>query len=289
MTALNAPAVEYYTLDVPPVVFTDPNANVSELVRWEVGRLMNKPLDDVETSHWLLPKTKVSAPTAIGVAVQQDVVAQTIKTCRHVGLDCFCVDAGAAALSRFGMLLRQWRPDEVWGLIDIGFSQAQLVLCVEGVPVLVRRVSSGGGVWTKLIADSLQLSVKAAEVQKREHGIALTSRGVRPGLDPVPSKEVASILLAALRTELRDLAAEVKRSYDHVLSCYPHLHTSDLVLVGGVAAMKNLPEYVSQMLGISVRRASDYLSGEDCRICYASGKQRRFEVLALAIGLAVAC
>ncbi|MGB2984561.1 MAG: pilus assembly protein PilM [Phycisphaerae bacterium] len=293
---LNPPAVEFHALDLPPAVLKDANADATQVVRWEVGRLMNEPLDAVETRHWALPVTPVPAPNAIGVATRHDSITQMIEACGHAGLVCRSVDTGATALSRLGKLLNAWGCDQVWGVLDVGCHHARLVLCVGDVPVLVRHAGSGGHIWTERIADSLQVSVKTAEVHKRDHGIAMTGRGVRhPNADRLesrshtiaPSRELASILLGVVRGELKDLASEVKRSYEYVLSCYPNRHAADLVLVGGGAVMRNLPEFLSSALGIKVRRASDYLDNESCRLDYASGKQRQLEVLASAIGLAV--
>ena len=60
----------------------------------------------------------------------------------------------------------------------------------------------------------------------------------------------------------------------------------DLVLVGGGAAMRNLPEFLSDALGIPVRRASDYLNRSTCRVSYEAQQPERFDDYALAIGLA---
>ena len=48
VVGLNAPAVEYYPLDLPEAVLVDKNANVTDVVRWEVGRLMSAPVDDFD-------------------------------------------------------------------------------------------------------------------------------------------------------------------------------------------------------------------------------------------------
>jgi Tfp pilus assembly PilM family ATPase len=153
--------------------------------------------------------------------------------------------------------------------------------------VLVRNAGSGQHVWGERIADALQVSVDAAEVHKRDHGIAMTGRGVRHGSEHTPSRELASILLSALRAELNDLASEIKRSYEYVLGCYPGRRAADLVLVGGGATVKNLPEYLGEALGIPVRRASDYLGKESCRLQHVSGKRFPLEKLACAVGLAI--
>jgi Tfp pilus assembly PilM family ATPase len=162
-------------------------------------------------------------------------------------------------------------------------------------PVLIRNTGTGGREWTQRIAEALQLSIGAAEIQKRTHGIALTGRPAAADslqricmgetADPVRN-EIGSLLLGALRSDLNDLAAEVKRSYEYALSCYPGRHAGDLVLVGGGAGLRNLPEYLAGVLGITVRKASSYLSESDCRLNYGTDEGHPLEAFAAAVGLA---
>jgi type IV pilus assembly protein PilM len=287
VTALDPPFVEFHAIELPPAVLADEREDATKVVHWEVGRLLNQPVENVETRHWPLPTKQTPGPNAIGTAARRDVVTQRVNVCNEARLSCAHLDIGAAALSRFGAIINDWRTEEIWGVLDLGFSEARLVLCVEDVPVLVRRAGSGGRAWTDRIAESLQLGAKAAEIYKRDHGIALTGRGVRHASGEPPASELASILLSALHNDLRELASEIKRSYEYVLSCYPGRRAADLILVGGGAAMRGLPEFVGGALGIPVRRAFDYAHTDSCRLQYASGKQSRLEVLALAIGLAI--
>jgi Tfp pilus assembly PilM family ATPase len=315
--ALNSPAVEFHALELPPEILEhrgpadkSHSSDVASLVKWEVARLRNElagsaqanPLrglpSPAEARYWVLPPAQVSAPNVIAVTVRGDAVVLTLRTCADAGLQCTCVDAGALAAARFAGLLNNWNADQVWGVLDVGYSEARVVLCVDNVPVLVRRASSGGRGWTERIAESLQLSTTAAEVQKREHGIALTGRGVRRGSEMPPGHEkggmpkpkaracVASILHSVLRGELNDLASQIKRSYEYVLSCYPRHHATDLVLIGGGATMRNLPEFLSAALGIPVRQSSDYLGRPSCRLSYEAPGEHRLESIALAVGIA---
>jgi Tfp pilus assembly PilM family ATPase len=308
VAALDPPLVEFHSLELPPTVFSEGNTEAAKIVRWELGRLTNESVEDVETRYWPLPTAAgpakdesaagsiaantgagrgLSTPNAIGVAARSDIVNQRVSTCKDAHLICTCLDTGATALARFGAVLNAWKAEEVWGLLDVGYRESRLVLCVEDVPVLVRRAGTGGRDWTQRIADSLQLGFKAAEVHKCDHGIALTARGLRRGSQDPPDAELAAILLGALRGDLRDLAAEIKRSYEYVLSCYPRRRAADLILVGGGAALRRLPEYLNDLLGIPVHRSSEYLQRDSCRLQYASGKQSRLETMALAIGLAI--
>ena len=147
----------------------------------------------------------------------------------------------------------------MWGLLDVGARQTRLILCASGVPVLVRLAGTGGRAWTASIADSLEISVKSAEIHKRESGLSLPGGASAGQHDDRTSHELAGMIGGVLRSNLRELAAEVRRSYEYVLGCYPTRTAADLVLVGGGAALRNLPEFLTESLGIPVRRASTFL------------------------------
>ncbi len=285
--ALSAPDVEFHALDLPAAILTQSDESASRVVRSEVLRLTNKPDDQIETGHWSLPPTKVTGPTVIGAAVDHEAIDQMLRVCERTRLQCMRIDTAATSLCRLGCLLNMWEPSQLWGILDIGQRQARLTLCLDDVPVLVRTTGAGGRAWTEWIAESLEISVKAAEIQKREHGLAPPRGNMGRRVEDTPAAEVRSILGSILRGNLKDLAGEIQRSYEYVLSCYPSHKAGDLILVGGAAALKNLPELLADALGIPVRMASSYLASDTCRLRHASSKQNPLEVFGLAVGLAV--
>lgn len=287
VASLDTPDVEFHALDMPQAVLTQETQDGGSAIQWEVARLMNASADSVEVRHWLLPAASTGASNAIGVGAQRERILETVEACTRAGLYCCSVETSATALTRLGSVVHRWPSETVWGVLDLGHRGSRLVLCVDEVPVLVRLVGSGGDSWTRRITESLRLSRKAAEIHKRGHGIALTGRGLRHPEGGAPESELAAILLNILRPELNEITAEVKRSYEYILSCYAGRQAGDLVLVGGGAAMKNLPQYWSGALGITVRRVSDYLQSEHCRLQYTSDRGNPLEAMATAFGLAI--
>lgn len=285
--ALSSPDLEFHALDLPAAVFKTGAAGCTQVVRSEIERLMSDLGDGAETRHWLLPDPPSGAPAAnaIGVGVRREVVTGAISACDSAGLDCVRVDAAATALCRFGALLRADAPECAWGVLDLGERQARLVLCIDDTPVLVRPIGPGSHTWTRRIADKLDLSAKAAEVHKREHGIAAVGRGAGRDQNDAVRTELPAILLGALRRDLNELAGEIKRSYEYVLRCYPDRKAGDLILTGRGSLLRNLPEFLGNALGIPVRRASTYLEGGGCRLTYRSGHNDPLEAFAVAVGL----
>ena len=86
---------------------------------------------------------------------------------------------------------------------------------------------------------------------------------------------------------MNELATEVKRSYEYALACYPGRPVGQLVLVGGGARMRNLPEFLGNALGINVRAAGSLLADDRCHLRASFASPYGVEEFAVAIGLAM--
>lgn len=287
ITALNHPAVEFHALELPEAVLAAPSEDAQQIVQWEMARLVSAPIEEVETRFWALPETPATNSNAIGVAARKDAVMRLVSACAEAGMNCAGVNCATAGLARFGVILDPPDQDMVWGVLDLGATSSRLVLCIEQCPVLVRQVGEGGDAWTRKIADTLDISEQAAETHKCDHASAPVARGSLGKAPVEPVSDVAPLLGDALRGSLTAVASEIKRSYEYVLSCYPQHRAGRLQLVGGGAAMRNLPTFFTHALGIDVRRVSENCESGMTRIEYAESRHGPLEVTALAIGLAL--
>ena len=284
VTALGMEHLEYHPLELPDAI-TKGNADVGEAVKFEVERLMTLPEGAVETRHWLLPESSVPAPNAVGVAARRPAVIELIERCDEAGLQCVGVDCAATALARLGAVLRPPRSEEVWGVLDLGATQSRIVICVDALPVIARPIAAGGEAWTQLIAESLELSPKSAEIHKCERGIAPPGSGDRRDEPEDAQTELASLLLGALRSELNRLAGGIKQSYEYALSCYPGRSAGDLILTGGGAGLSHLDDFLSQSLGITVQAASTYLDSPESRLTFGATRRHALQTFGMAVGL----
>lgn len=279
VASLSAPQVSYFALELPPVG----PAEQANIARFEIERLVADRAQEFEIRHWSVPRGRSGAPSALGLAAPRAKVEQVIGRLQRAALSCSRLDTGEAALCRLGTLLLPERSGGVWGILDFGRTHVRLVLCTEDIPVLVRVVGPGGEALTSRIAQSLGISEATAEVHKIEHGIAEAS----PGEEGRSEAEIGALHYSILRTELQAIAAEIKRSYEYVLSCYPGGKALDLILAGGGARLRNLDVFFAGALGIRVRCASSYLTEARCRLRFASGKSVALEPMAQAVGLAI--
>lgn len=345
VVGLSSPEVELRALELPlpndaqgrtPAMTALRDEPLRQAAQWEIERLMSLPQGEVESDFWLLPASNAvlarrskaehpGQPTAIGVVAEKTIVSGVWKMCEAAGVVCRRLDTSLCALSRFGSWLRSLptaeglsgeardlsgsRDEEaagdIWGLLDLGDYQVRLAICIDEVPVLVRCFDTGGDQWTRRIAESLGLSVAAAEIHLRDHGIQLVTRsgdtqrhapdtdstehqtdkegrGVRRedqadgGADgsqggAAPSAHLGGIIRNILREELDSLCGEIERSYRYVLQCYPRHRVSELILVGGAGEMRNLDEYLNEHLGIEVNSAAKRLERTTMRAYGGAG------------------
>ncbi|MGB0714655.1 MAG: pilus assembly protein PilM, partial [Phycisphaerae bacterium] len=285
--------VNYHALEVPDAIAEKASPETDIVIREEIRRMLppddeHKESGDILTAHWCVPKANIKAPNVVGVMSTRSLLDDALGATRLAHLECLAVDCSAAALSRLGNVLRPNNKQEVWGILDIGYRQSRLVICMNDIPVLARSVGDGGHAWTRLIADDLSISEQSAEIQKKEHGLNIPRRKNDPDSSDGPNSEIGTMLFGILRSSLTAMATEVNRSYEYALSCYGHCEASDLILVGSGAQLKQLPSFLEDALGINVCRAEQYIDREDCRLQMEHQDAVQVGRYATALGLAIA-
>jgi len=283
---LNAPEVEFQALELPEDELVGSAEAIEGVVRGEITRGAHDPGEETEIRFWRLPKSSAHAPHVLGVAARREAVVESVEACRLAGWECVRVDAAALALARAGRVLLPAEEEEVWGVLDVSVRETRLVLCVGDTPLLVRAVGSGGEDWTKRITERLGVSEETAEIHKCEHGIPSITREPRGERTPRPVRGVDSLVLGALRPDLTAIASEIKRSYEYALGCHPRGHASTLIVAGGGAQTRHLPEFFGQLLGIPVTTPSALLKEPACRLTYEA-TAHPLEVILLAVGLSI--
>ncbi len=285
--ALSPPDIEFMPVELPAAVLQGSAKDARQILRFEVDRLTTFTDKELEVDFWPLPRSPLSKPNTMAAATMSETVLERVRGCEEASLSCACLDAAAAALARMGSQLHAMGDADVWAILDLGYHTDRLIVCVDATPILIRNVGKGGHHLTTCIAESLQISLKTAEIQKRDHGLAAPNQNPDSANPVDPTDEVAALILQAVRPELNEMASEIKRSYEYVLSCYPSRRARDLILVGGGADMRHLDRLMASLLGIAVRRAQSYLDEPTCNIRVNAQMKDDFDRLALATGLSM--
>ncbi len=290
VTGFSLPDVECHAIDLPAEGFASESPSYRDALRFELRRVINSDQRSVNLDYWRLPPSKTAGATAVGVALPGAEVEAALELARSLRLVCEQVDFTACALSRLGALLRRDGGAasvpggrEVWGVLDLGRRAVRLIVAVDEIPVLVRRVCDGAEHWTELIAETLGLSAEAAETHKCDYGIEHAESDAHRDA----GSEIAGLVRGALETELGDLQREIERSYEYVMRCYPNRPAAPLLLTGGGASLKGLDRFLAGKLGVPVVSLDEAVGAVNSPLENASGVSGSLNAFGCAIGLAL--
>lgn len=177
--------------------------------------------------------------------------------------------------------------DEVRCLVDIGNSQSELIIFKGEDLIFSRTIPISGQDFTKSMMAILssekgrvQLTFDEAERIKREIGIP------REGETKMVGEKInTSQILSMLRSPLSQLVNEIDRCLHYYREETGRENVGSIVLTGRGSALKGLPSFLSEELGMEVRlaRVPEGVKVEDGGMDF---KEKPFEY-AVALGAAV--
>jgi hypothetical protein len=166
------------------------------------------------------------------------------------------VDAIVPLAIAFENIIKQskLRMDETIAVIDMGKSLTDLNIYHSCQLELSRKVSVAGIDLTRSLmsalftsAGKIELTMEKAESIKREFGIPAPGESYL-----IQGKITAAQVLSLLRPKLEQLASEISRSFDYYREKIGGGKVDRIILFGGGAQLKGLPEYLNAELGLPV-------------------------------------
>ncbi|MEK7593762.1 MAG: pilus assembly protein PilM [Patescibacteria group bacterium] len=180
-------------------------------------------------------------------AIPGTVVENYTKIFRESGLVPISFEIEAQAIARAAVM----RGDPgTYMLIDIGQAQTGISIVSAGTALFTSTLEIGGILITEAIAQSFSISATEAEKIKKEKGL-INNKGRKKG-----DKDVFTAVLGPL-TLLRD---EINK---HYIYWHTHKETESgavrkiekLILCGGEANLKGLPDYLAKSMRVKVELA----------------------------------
>ena len=172
---------------------------------------------------------------------------------RSVGLRVDAVVPLSVALENF-VKQSKIRRDETVALIEMGTTVTELNVYRNHQLELSRKVRVTGLDLTRSLMSplftsggKLELTMEKAEAIKREFGIPAPGENYL-----IEGKITAGQVLSLLRPKLEQLAAEINRSFDHYQEKTRDGKVDRIIIFGGAAKLKGLPEFLSAELGLPV-------------------------------------
>jgi type IV pilus assembly protein PilM len=155
-------------------------------------------------------------------------------------------------------------------LIDVGATVMKTNIVRGGIPLFARDIPFGGNQYTQAIADRLRTTFEEAERAKLGEAAGVAWDAVVPALESVS----------------RELALEVRRTFDYFGSTSPSERIGRVVLSGGAARLRGLTEYLSSTWSIPVE-VSRPLERIDVDAGLVGEGEAAGPALAVAVGLAL--
>jgi len=252
---LSPPEVRFCALRLPKKALDQPQQRVREALAWEVAREMRADAHDLEVRYWQLPPRHQQGVNVMAVALPIKQALAWHQSLTQHRLRLRRIDVSPCALVH--VACRMWTPadNELWGVLDLGLRRATLTVVLGRVPAYIRSLPAAAGQWTRRLAEAFEVSPREAEEIKRAHGIRPGDRGIRephPGQPLLNADDIPSVVFGLLREPLSDLIREINLCFSYVMQNFPDVSVSRLLLAGGGANLRGLPEAIEQQLGIAV-------------------------------------
>jgi type IV pilus assembly protein PilM len=204
------------------------------------------------------------------VAVKKTKVHEYVSLVERAGFVPAIVDVDGFALGNQFELNHPDDTHEAVALIDVGAAVMNTNVVRGGAPLFARDIPFGGNHYTQAIADRFNIDFQHAERVKLGQA------------DDVPWDKV----VPALESVSRDVALEVRRTFDYFGSTSDGERIGRVIISGGAARLRGLTEYLSSSwhIPVEVARPLDRVDVDDR---WAESARAVGPDLAVAVGLAL--
>lgn len=256
-------------------------AELDEAIRWEAERYIPFPIDEVVLDYFVLDNPEdVEEGGQLEVviaAARLDEVTGQVEYLKQAGLEPHVIDVKPFALLRAlrgslhgEHLTKQTlsgqnftEANEIGVVLEISASTSTITL-VRGQRVLMNRnINVSGDDFTTAVQRQFGLDFDSAEDVKVEYGTATVPTEDEEDLlnfDAKREQFSPSRVYDALRPVLVELTTEIRRSLEFFRVQSGDATISRMLVAGGGAKLRGLPEAIGDALGIRVELGDPWLA-----------------------------
>jgi type IV pilus assembly protein PilM len=246
-----------------------PSKELRAAVELEAEHHIPFPFDEVFLDYHVAGRRE-GVMELIIVAVKKSKVHEYVAVVREAGFRPVVVDVDVFAIgNQFELNHPEDSPDAV-ALIDLGSAVMKTNVVHGRSSLFARDIPFGGNQYTQAIADRLKTTFEHAERLKLGEATDVAWDAIVP----------------ALETVSRDLSLELRRTFDYFGSTADSERIGHIVLSGGTARLRGLPEYLASTLGIPFEVAKP-LERVDVDPALSDAAAAAGPGLAVAVGLAL--
>ncbi len=180
------------------------------------------------------------------VAGKKDIVQERIEIIERAGFRPVIVDVDAFTMENAYELIHKEALSETVLLVNIGASITNISIVENGISKVVRDLYTAGDSFTSAIQENMQNSIEETEELKKRYGLL--------GGKAEEGKDVSVQIYNILYPVVKELNSELQRSIDYFIGqkTSADVKVEKVILSGGTANLKGLPELISSELKIPV-------------------------------------
>lgn len=189
------------------------------------------------------------------VAGKKDTIQEKIDIIQKSGLVPSIIDVDAFAIENAYEYIRGKVRGKIIVFVNIGASTTNISIVEDGISKVVRDLYTAGNTFNKAIREKMRVSTQKALGLKHKYGLS-GNQEVEHEL-PAEEKEgdnLADQIYKILYPVVRELNSEIQRSIDFFTGqqTSKKVDIEKIVLTGGSANLKGLPELITNNLKIPV-------------------------------------
>ncbi len=215
------------------VPFTDVR-KIREISRFEAEQYLPFPAEEVVVDFYVI-KPEGEGKRIMLVAVRREFIEKHLSLLKKLGVEPEVID-----LDSMGLLNLVDEERGTFALVDIGSDTTLISIVSGGVPLLLGVVPKGGNNLTEALATAEEMSRDEAEKKKTEQGLTIS--------------ENMEVEPCAFRETLASIVNEISYTINAFSLQGSGSEIGKIVLSGGGAGLKNLPEFLKGKLGMDVEQ-----------------------------------
>lgn len=284
VTAVSGPTVVVRHIKLPRMS----EAALRKSVRYEAAKYISANVEDSAIEFEILGTDPDNAEqmNVMLVAAPREMVESRVGAVAAAGLDTVAIDTEAFALQRalVDCNIHHFADGGMRALVDMGAAHTEVTILNGTSFALTRSIPIAGETFTGVLKSQLRCDSAEAEQIKSEADMALL-------LDPAGDPE-ALHAPRLLQPMMDEMLRELRRSIHYYQSQLPEgaetQQLQEIILSGGTAQLRGLPEYMKARLGTEARLgnafANPFFETHAEATAFLSEQHPR---LAVSLGLAI--
>ena len=218
---------------------------LASAVAFEAENYIPLPMDSVYLDFQTMGSRKAGGRIDVLMSsIPKSIVDAYVACCKEAGLEPWVLEVESAAIAR--ALMETGRRTQPVGILDLGVSNATFIIYARNAIRFTASIPVGGQQLTRTIAEHLGIDFERAESLKKEFGLT------RAGEQKHALEEILAPVLTSLISQIKKY---MDFYYDRISGQQQGVpeRISTLLLCGGGANLKKLPEFLTRELKVSVQ------------------------------------